>query len=100
MPDKYSYKQNKKKKAARKPAVAQTPASGQGLSPREIPGSATVSVNTSARTATAISMTVETPRVENRIGARVSNLGAELRRVGILGGVIVVVLVVAALALT
>jgi len=100
MPDKYAYKQNKKKKAARKPAIAQTPASGQGPSSRETGASATVSVNTPTRTATAISMTVEAPRAENRAGARVSNLRAELRRVGILGGVIVVALVVAALALT
>ncbi len=96
MPDKYSYKQNKKKKAVKRPGAAPTAGSGETQPAQPL---AAAPMAPAARTS--VTQTAAVPaRTESRVGARVSNLGAELRRVMLMGGVIVVVLVVAALALT
>jgi len=96
MPDKYSYKQTKKKKAVR--PAATTPSTSAGQAKPVATASAVSAAPRTAAVASAPAATAPT-HAESRVAARISNLGAELRRVILLGGVIVVVLVAAALAL-
>jgi hypothetical protein len=96
MPDKYSYKPGKKKKAVRQAVAAQAPvtaAPAAGAKSAAAPATATAVKPAAVATAAAAP-------AEGRNVARAGNLGAELRRVSVLAGVIVVVLVAASIALT
>jgi len=91
MPDKYSYKPGKKKKAARRPAAVPqlSPAPDQPVA--ALPAPPAVKAIASPPPATKLA--------EGRIGARITNLSAELRRMVIIGVGVIAVLVASALIL-
>jgi hypothetical protein len=95
MPDKYSYKPGKKKKALRPPVAAQSP-----VIPAPAAAAAAQVRTASAPPATATKPAAAPPSTEGRNIARAGNLGSELRRVILLAGVVIVALVAASLTLT
>ncbi len=97
MPDKYSYKPGKKKKAVRQTAAAQATVTA---APAAAGAKSAAAPATAAAVKSAVVATAATAPAEGRNIARAGNLGAELRRVSLLAGVIVVVLVAASIALT
>jgi hypothetical protein len=102
MPDKYSYKASKKKKAVRRPIIAeQVPTEAEteaALTPdTEIQPIVAMKPATTARASVAAKPIVSSG--ESRVISRVTNLGAELRRLVVISSLILIALVVASLTL-
>ncbi|APV44658.1 hypothetical protein Dform_01334 [Dehalogenimonas formicexedens] len=102
MPDKYSYRPGKKKKGARRPVVTQ-PTPPEAVIEAELTPVSDFHPIIEPKTATAArSAAAAKPGVvpgEGRGISRVSDLGAELRRFAVIGSLVVIVLVAAALVL-
>ncbi|XUW99558.1 MAG: hypothetical protein TUN42_06595 [Dehalogenimonas sp.] len=103
MPDKYSYKPGKKKKSAvRRQVVVQPVQTEAEIEAESIPTSDMHPI-VATKSATAARPSAATQPAtspgEGRGISRVSNLGAELRRFAVIGSLVFVVLVAAALVL-
>lgn len=92
MADKYSYKQGKKKKSQVRPTAVSIVETDSPVKP-----AVSVQADTKSKPVQS-AKSVTAPPVDNRSGYSL-NLKAELKRVGIIGGSLVVVLIVAALLL-
>lgn len=93
MADKYSYKGAKKKKAARRPVA-------EAIGAKPSPAAAPIAASPVAKEKSAAPVAILSPvpaRPESRTIARVSNLGAEIKRVSIIGGVVLAALIGASL---
>ena len=103
MPDKYSYRASKKKKTVRRPAVAQPPPTTEDEIEAELTPVSDIQAIVSTKPAAAARAPIAAKPVvspgEGRGISRVSNLGAELRRLAIIAGSILIVLVVSSLVL-
>jgi hypothetical protein len=93
MPDKYSYKANKKKKTGRRPVIANP------VQPSAISQVAPVIEMDKPAAATRPTLSGTAAPPDNRGIARVSNLGAELRRLVLITGAIIIILVAASIIL-
>ncbi|AKG53793.1 hypothetical protein DGWBC_1138 [Dehalogenimonas sp. WBC-2] len=91
MADKYSYKQSKKKKSQVRPVAAPNVET-------EAPVKLAASAQQHIESKQVAAKSVTAPQVDSRFGYSL-NLKAELKRVGMIGGSLVVVLVAAALLL-
>ncbi|PPD58572.1 hypothetical protein [Dehalogenimonas etheniformans] len=102
MPDKYSYRPGKKKKSARRQVVVQ-PVQTEAEIEAELTPTSDMHPIVAIKSATAARPSGATQPAaspsEGRGISRVSNLGAELRRFAVIGSLVVVVLVAAALVL-
>jgi hypothetical protein len=100
MPDKYSYKPGKKKKVLRRPGIIQPIEAAAQTAATAPAAPVAAAVKTSAAAIKATPQAASAAPAEGRNTARTANLGAELRRVIVLAGIIIVALVAASITLT